>query len=175
MMGQSVGLDVIDEGIGLRLNLVRNNWDVRRWCRQVGLIDDLHQKRWYYAQSERSDINMFAIVEGGRKEGACVGICGLTDIDLVHSRAEFSLYIFPEYRLKGYAKDGLWQILKYGFDTLGLNQIWGETFEGNPAYKMFKDIGMQDDGIRRQFYFKDGHFLDAHLISMTSEEWREIR
>lgn len=175
MIGKGkVKLDYLDEKIGLELNKIRNDWDTRKWCRQVGLIDDFQQRTWLENQSKRDDIQMFGILSDSLAGGYnYIGVCGLTDIDYVHSRAEFSLYIFPEFRLNGYAKKALLELLRYGFNELGLQQIWGETFKGNPAYNLFKDIGMKDDGVRRHFYFKDGTFLDANLISILCGEWSE--
>ena len=105
-----------------------------------------------------------------------VGVCGLTDINLIHRRAEFSLYIFPEYHRRGYAKDALKALFRHGFDDLNLHSIWGETFDGNPALSLFTDkLGMVYEGTRRQFYFKNGKYVDAHIISLTKEEFYERR
>ena len=54
-----------------------------------------------------------------------------------------------------------------------LNVIWGETFEGNHAYDMFLKLGMKHEGTRRQFYFKEGKHIDAHLVSITRQEFME--
>jgi RimJ/RimL family protein N-acetyltransferase len=58
-----------------------------------------------------------------------------------------------------------------GFEDLGLETIWGETFDGNKALKMFKEFGMKVEGVRRNFYYKEGGFINATLVSMTREEW----
>jgi RimJ/RimL family protein N-acetyltransferase len=100
-----------------------------------------------------------------------VGVCGLTDIDYLVGKAEFSLYVAPSMQGKGLGKKGLKALFNLGFQVFNLNLIWGETFDKNPAYKMFLDLGMVYDGTRRQFYYKDGKYIDAHLISITKEEF----
>ncbi len=150
----------------------RNEDKIRKWCRQVGYISELDQDRWYHKQNDDPTLQMFVILrEWGDMGIQRIGVCGLTDIDLVNRRAEFSLYIGPEYQQKGYARRALASLFNYGFNELGLNLIWGESFEGNPARSMFKKLGMTEEGCRRQFYFKDGQYIGAYLYSITAKEW----
>jgi ribosomal-protein-serine acetyltransferase len=107
------------------------------------------------------------------EEGLPVGVCGLTDIDLVNRRAEFSLYIGPEYHGCGYGEASLRALIKKGFNSYGLKSIWGESFTGNMAMKMFYKVGFKHDGVRRSFYFRDGKFIDAHLFSILRDEWKD--
>ena len=99
-------------------------------------------------------------------------MCGLTSIDYINSRAEFSLYIGHSYQRQGFAKDALKALLEVAFNEVNLNGVWGETFEGNHALNLFEKLGMKKEGTRRQFYFKGGKYIDAHLVSITREEWR---
>lgn len=102
---------------------------------------------------------------------AMVGVCGLTSIDLHNRRAEFSLYIAPALHGQGFGRKGLELLLTHGFKNLGLNVIWGEVFDGNPAAKLFRRLGFVKEGTRREFYFRDGKFIDAHIVSLTAGEW----
>lgn len=145
----------------------RNDPAVWRWCRQNTLISDMQQQRWIEAQDLDPRIKMFAVYGAGD----LVGVCGLTDIDQVNQRAEFSLYIAPEHQRKGYARKALTILLSHGFFDLNLNCIWGETFDTNPAAKLFEGLGMVKEGTRRDFYFRNGRFIDAHLYSLRRAEW----
>jgi ribosomal-protein-alanine N-acetyltransferase len=100
-----------------------------------------------------------------------VGVAGLTSLSFANRRAEFSLYIAPKYHRHGLGKMALRLLLLHGFSNLGLNVIYGETFDGNPAAKMFESLGFVKEGTRRDFYWKDGKWLDAHLYSLKREEW----
>jgi ribosomal-protein-alanine N-acetyltransferase len=108
-------------------------------------------------------------------ELACLGVCGLTSMDLINRRAEFSLYIGPEFQGQGFGKNALKTLLAHGFRNYGLNRIWGESFEGNPAIAMFESLGFEPEGIRKEFYFKGGKFIDAYLFSISNlvfeEKW----
>jgi ribosomal-protein-alanine N-acetyltransferase len=144
----------------------RNDEGIMQWCRQeIGLSAEKHLA-WFQSLQSRNDVCMFAI----EAQGVLVGVCGLTSITPIHRRAEFSLYIGPEYQRRGYAFHSLLELLRVGFKRLGLHVIWGETFEGNPAAKMFEKIGMTKEGTRRHFYWKHGRWIDAHLYSITEEE-----
>lgn len=144
----------------------RNNPKIWKWCRQYDVISDLEQERWF--RNQPPDTKMYAIFSGGE----IVGVCGFTSIDHVNSRAEFSLYIGPEFQGARLGEKALKTLLSHGFMNHGFNSIWGETFAGNPAAKTFERIGMTKDGTRREFYFRDGKFIDAHIYSITSKEWK---
>ncbi len=147
----------------------RNNFSIWRWCRQNDVLNFKNHLDWFDKIAKEASIKMYGIYDGPR----FLGVCGLTDIDRLNQRAEFSLYIAPEHQRKGYAKSALKTLLSHGFMNQNLNVIWGETFEGNPAYDMFLKLGMKHEGTRRQFYFKEGKHIDAHLVSMTRQEFME--
>lgn len=146
----------------------RNDYRVWKWCRQNDLISEDDQGEWFSKQREDKKIRMYEILNDA---GEAIGVCGLTDIDLINRRAEFSLYLAPDWQGAGYGTRALRTLLSHGFNNLGLNLIWGETFEENPALEIFKKLGMKIDGTRREFYFREGRFIDAHLVSITAEEW----
>lgn len=170
---------MIDHGFGVRLGPVDSThgemlraWrnDPRVWatCRQNDLISDRDQRAWFEKQSVDPSIRMYLIYDVNKQP---VGVCGLTSIDPWNRRAEFSLYIGPEHQGKGLARSALKTMFTHGFKTLNLHLIWGESFAGNKACELFKKIGMTMEGIRRDFYFRGGRYLDAHLFSVRADEW----
>lgn len=150
----------------------RNDESIFKWCRQVDLLTEIGHEKWMQSHQLDKSIKMYAI---SNEDNFLIGICGLTDIDLINQRAEFSLYIGPEFQKKGYAKATLNLLLEIGFSRYPLKTIWGETFEKNPAYNMFLTMGFKPEGTRRSFYFKDGHHIDAHLVSITREEFNATK
>lgn len=170
---------MIDFGFGVKLGTVnekdlvemreaRNDYSTWKWCRQPSLISPTDHRAWYEWQAKDNGTRMFSIVAPQRE---FAGVCGLTSIDWITRRAEFSLYVVPHYRKKGFAKAALQTLLSHAFSDLNMRLIWGETFEGNPAFDMFMSIGMTHDGARRDFYFKDGKYIAANLVSMRNDEW----
>jgi RimJ/RimL family protein N-acetyltransferase len=172
---------MIDFGYGVTLNALRgdnlnvylncrNHPDIRKWCRQYDVISMRDHIKWYESLDGRKDVSMYELVN---YSGTFVGVCGLTSIDRVNSRAEFSLYIKPDQQRKGYAKAGIKTLFSHGFLSHNLNVIWGETFEGNPALKMFLDLGMALEGTRHEFYYRDGHYIDCSLVSLSKREFKD--
>lgn len=104
-------------------------------------------------------------------EDTPIGVCGLTDIDLINQRAEFSIYIDPDFKGNGYGSDALKLLCHHAFESTPLRTIWGETIAGNPAITMFTKIGFSIDGTRRGFYYRHGKFIDSILISIKREEF----
>lgn len=155
----------------------RNDYAIWQWCRQNDLISDVDQNRWFERQSTDPTIKMYKITVGFKKDDkphvVPVGVCGLTSIDYVNRRAEFSLYIAPQFQGNDFGDKALRCLLSHGFKNLGLHVIWGEVFAGNPALKLFENLGIKREGTRRDFYFRDGKFIDAHLISIKEDEWTE--
>ncbi len=168
-MNRHLRLDTIEVNHLDELRDNRNDTAVRSWCRQVGLISGHDQSKWHLRINEDPTIKMFRLY--CPVECKTVGACGLTSIDYINSRAEFSLYTFPSFRKSGYAKKGLTLLFEFGFEELNLNLIWGETFENNPAQYIFEKIGMTKEGIRRDFYYKNGKYINAILYSIKKAEF----
>lgn len=150
----------------------RNDPSINAWTRQNGLLTAEDMTRWRIKIASDPTIHMFGIqCEDclGSSYGN-VGTCGLTGISLLHGHAEFSLLIKPELHRKGFGRAALIELLKYGFKNLRLNRIWGETFQGNPAFKLFLSLGMMDEGVTRESYFKNGEYIDANIVSILRKE-----
>jgi RimJ/RimL family protein N-acetyltransferase len=147
----------------------RNNYAVFEWCRQFDVISPQAQQAWFEKISADPTIRMYLVwPEKGEKP---VGVCGLTSIDTVNRRAEFSLYIAPDCRGNGYGEMALRTLVSHGFSSFGLYNIWGESFDGNPAMSLFLRVGFKKEGTRRAFYFRKGQYIDAHLVSLLGPEW----
>lgn len=164
-----VRLDALREDhLGL-LFLWRNDPKIRRWTRQSDLLTWKAHQEWFERIQTDPTVRMYRIAGALIQE--TLGVCGFTSIDWQNRRAEFSLYISPEHQGHRLGTEALKTLLHHGFMTLGLNCIWGETFDGNPAAHLFEKIGMIKEGSRRDFYYRDGRFIDAHLYSILRRHW----
>lgn len=164
-----LSLAKIDESDLKALYTWRNDPNIYRWCRQFEPISWVDHLKWFKLIYETSSIRMYKIMVDSNQ---LVGVCGLTSIDYVNSRAEFSLYIGSEYQYNGYGEMALRALVEHGFFVLNLNCIWGEAFDRNPAIRMFKRVGFEMEGRRRDFYYRDGRFIDAHLFSLRRSDYK---
>lgn len=154
----------------------RNDWEIRKWCRQLGLLSMSDQHDWYNFIMSDNQVEMFAIRDESLSLGPIpLGVCGLTSISGLNRRAEFSLYIARKFQGNGYAKKALKMLFEYGFNEMNLHLIYGESFDGNPAIAMFEKMGMVKEGTRRDFYYKAGRFLDAHIYSIKKDEFLALK
>jgi len=149
----------------------RNDYKIYQWCRQQDILRAYQHVKWMERQAVDENMRMYGIMF----QEHLIGVCGLTDMNSLHRRAEFSLYIDPEWQEQGLGKNALKTLLSHGFSTFGLHSIFGETFAENPAIGMFEHLGFKKEGTRRDFYWKSGKFIDAHLYSMLFSEWENNR
>lgn len=153
----------------------RNDYRIWAYTRQNDLIDEIHHAEWYERQSRDPTVRMYKLVARSGGSTSFIGVAGFTSLDFANRKAEFSLYIGPQFQKHGFGEKALGILFEHGFTNLGLNCIWGETFDGNPASRLFERIGMQREGTVRERYWKDGKFIDAHLYSVLRGEWLAIR
>lgn len=149
----------------------RNDERIRRWCRQHTLIDERQQEAWFAAQSADPTIEMFEIVNDVEEP---VGVCGLTDINHVCQRAEFSLYVMPYYQGSSFGRMALKTLVRWGFDELNLNMIWGETVGDNPAEITFEQVGFEHTGYRPAMYYKGGKWQDSQIWCLLRSTWQSL-
>lgn len=144
----------------------RNDPRIMKWTRQHMPLHMEDHIEWYEWQRKDTKTEMFAVDADG-----LAGVAGLTDIDMVNRRAEFSLYIDPDQHGKGLGESSLRGLLRYGFRNINLNSIWGEAFEKNPAMYLFRKVGMTQTGFRRSFYYRNGRYLNAHMFGILKSEF----
>ena len=149
----------------------RNEQTIWEWTRQNNLLHWDTHVRWFERQQVDPTLDMFLVCKEHDGDTDAIGVAGLTSIDRGNARAEFSLYIAPEFQMHGFGRPALATLFDHGFKNLNLNSIWGETIDGNPARHLFERIGMKHEGVRRDFYYKNGSFKDAHLYSILKSEW----
>ncbi len=114
----------------------------------------------------------FAITH--REEGYFIGGISLLDIDQPSQRAEIGYWIGKPYWRKGYGTEAAKAIVKYGFETLGLNRINGRHFVRNPASgRILEKIGMKHEGRQRQAFKKWGQFEDWELYGILRSDYEE--
>jgi RimJ/RimL family protein N-acetyltransferase len=146
----------------------RNSPRIFKTCRQFTIISKEAQEKWRANQDADPSIKMFGLYDDF---GVCDGVCGFTSIDLINRKAEFSLYISPNNQGKGYAKEALYVLFRHGFEAFNLELIYGETFAFNKALKLFEDFGMIKEATLRNRYYREGKYIDVHIISITKKEF----
>lgn len=141
-----------------------------KWTRENKKTTVKEQKKFF--QNLPKDSLYFAVVS----RGTIVGTVGLTDINLTHETAQFSLLIGSEYRRMGYGSKALHELLIYAFNDLKLHLVYGETFQYpdgtiNPGAKAYEKLGFTYEGVLRERFFKDGERVNCLMYAITKDHF----
>lgn len=141
----------------IRIN--RNRPEIMQWLRQNEPITQEQQEYWW--KGEQFDGSHFHYMIDNDK-----GYCALR-VDERHASAEFSIISFGNTN-SGYY--GLRELLSVGFSK-GLNRIWSDVIDGNPALRLYNIMGFRNEGTLRRAYFKNGQWKDAIVIGLLNDEY----
>jgi ribosomal-protein-alanine N-acetyltransferase len=120
---------------------------------------------------ERQTDATFAIIETTSTQLA--GAISLMSISREHRRAELGYWIAVNHWNKGYATESGRLMLQLGFETLGLHRIEARHFQRNPASgRVLAKLGMQREGVERDWAVKWGKFETAVVYSILETEWK---
>jgi [ribosomal protein S5]-alanine N-acetyltransferase len=122
---------------------------------------------------ESDETYTFVITRRG--EGNVIGCIGLGGGDQ-HRRAEMGYWMSVANWGQGYTTEAARRMLRFGFETLGLNRIYATHFVGNPASgRVMQKIGMTREGTLRQHVIKDGQPLDIVYYGILRSEYDGIK
>jgi RimJ/RimL family protein N-acetyltransferase len=117
-------------------------------------------------QFERREQVTFAVTDAD----GLVGVVGMR-LELDHQRAELGYWTGVPYWGRGYATESALAVIRFGFDTLGLNRIYARHFTRNPVSgRVMQKAGMRFEGIERQHVLKDGRFEDLACYAILRGE-----
>ena len=107
------------------------------------------------------------------KDNLYIGNARLSRIDWINKCCIYGRLIGNEdYKNKGYGSEALVLLLRYGFETLGLNRIYSSAIVTNKAsIKSNLKVGMKKEGIFREASFKDGRFIDRLALSFLAKDF----
>lgn len=106
------------------------------------------------------DFCQWAIVP--EQENTVAGAINLHAIDDFHESAEIAYVLGRRFWSKGYMTEALRAVIRFGFETMLLNRIYGDHFVTNPASgRVMQKAGMRFEGVMRQKYRGKQGFEDT--------------
>ena len=126
-------------------------------------------RKWFDSHKDE-ETRYDAVIEFN---GISVGIIGLLNIDKKNAKAEYYIAMGDmKYKGRGIAKEASRLILKYGFETLGLNRIYLFTeVENVVAQGLFSRVGFIKEGIIRQDVKRQGIYRDRIIFAITRKDY----
>lgn len=102
-----------------------------------------------------------------------IGYAGICKIDKTNLSGEYFIFIGDKnYHKKGVGTFVTKQIVKLGFEELGLNRIMLTVCDKNiGAVKAYTNANFKLEGNMRQGFYRDGIFSDKIIMGILREEW----
>jgi [ribosomal protein S5]-alanine N-acetyltransferase len=102
-----------------------------------------------------------------------IGWCGYHTWYLQHFRAEIGYVMTNEAeRRKGYMKEALAEIIRYGFKNMNLNRIEAYIGAENMASsRLLHHYGFQPEGTLREHYHTNGRIEDSLLFALLKSQY----
>lgn len=132
-------------------------------------LDEKTHINWYH-KIESKDVIQFIVLDENDIEFATVF---LKDINIKYRKAEIGIFIGKkEYLNKGYGKEIISEIIKYGFEELNLNRMYSRVLSFNiGSISLFERMNFVRDGIMRESVIVDNTSYDIHIFSMLRKEY----
>jgi ribosomal-protein-alanine N-acetyltransferase len=148
---------------------VMRYWNTPPWDTEAVALDYIHAERHAMYEGERLTL---AIVI--RESAELIGKCLLFNYQPESRRAEIGFGIASSAWGKGYVQEAAGELLRHGFETLGLNRVEAEIDPNNSASgRALERLGFSQEGLLRQRWIIDGQVSDSALFGLLSEDWRK--
>jgi len=90
-----------------------------------------------------------------------------------HRQGEIGYIFHPDYHGNGYATEAAREMLRLGFDDLGLHRIVGRVDARNTASaRVLERLGMRPEAHFLQNEMVKGEWTDEIVYAMLEHEWR---
>ncbi|MFA6308361.1 MAG: GNAT family protein [Clostridia bacterium] len=159
------------------INQLRNN----------DMLFDLTCGNKYYISSERdkkwiedkisNNYNQIYLMVCTKEDDKPIGYICCNDVDYINRKAHWSgLLLNEDFLNKGYGTESSILLIEYLFYELGMNLIYGFVRTDHPAsVKMLVKVGMQTDGILRDYVFKRNRYHDVFLVSILKKDFENMK
>ena len=135
-------------------------------------ISSIVDEKWLNSYlSNRSSCIRLAICSSA--DAKVIGAAYLLNIDWLARNCEFAIWIGDE-AAQGYGagKYATIKTLEHAFFDLNLNSVYLTVLKTNErAASLYKKIGFQVEGVRRQAVFKNGSYTDLVMMSILKSEF----
>ena len=111
-----------------------------------------------------------------RATGALAGSVSLTWIDNEHRQGEIGFILHPAHQGNGYATEAARELLRVGFEELGLHRIAGRLDGRNAASaRVLERLGMRREAHLLENEYVKGEWTDEVVYALLAREWAATR
>jgi len=172
ILGKKVILRAVEEKDLEKLRIMANDSELERLAGGNAFpISMIEQQKWV-DKVKNDPNNIYLIIETEEEE--TVGMATIINIDWRNRRAYHGIKIGnSENRIRGIGTDTVMAVMRYAFDELQLNRLDGSIIDYNiPSEKLYcEKCGWKQEGIQRQYIFKNGKYHDLKIVGILKEEY----
>jgi len=168
-----------DEGVGIYLRFMthedteqivawRNSDSVRTNFIYQALFTKESHENWIKTMIDTGKVVQMMICESGT--GRAVGSVYVRDIDPVHHKAEYGIFIGEEdARGKGYGTAAAKLMIRYSFEELELHRLFLRVYaENEQAIRSYEKAGFVKEAYLHDDVFVNGRFRDIVLMGILN-------
>jgi RimJ/RimL family protein N-acetyltransferase len=105
--------------------------------------------------------------------GKLIGDLNLEYLSSEHRRGEIGFTFHPDYHGQGLAAEAATELLRLGFEDLGLHRIIGRCDGRNTASaSLMERLGMRKEAQFRENEIVKGEWTDELVFAMLEDEWK---
>lgn len=136
-------------------------------------MSQVGEEAWFTQMAAQQGKDAYHFVICRVEDDQPIGTVGLFDLDLVNGKAGIGISIGEKALWgQGYGTDAMLALLDFGFGQLRLERMWLEVYDFNRrAIRSYEKCGFRLEGTQRHAMYKQGRFMDVHLMSILRDEW----
>lgn len=104
--------------------------------------------------------------------GHLIGTIGYDAIQIKNKRADIGYDLNIKYWRQGFATEAINEVIRLGFENLGLNRIGAVVFPQNiPSLNLLEKVGFTKEGILRDYIIQNNIERDTVVLSLLKKEY----
>lgn len=138
----------------------------------LGSIDHIseeQQRAWFDRLCADKTRAYFVVYEGD----AFIGTIRMDERDTINRSVRVGADVVPAKRGKGYGTRIYRMLLKWCFDLWNCRRVWLLVMDTNGAgMHLYKKVGFKYEGTMREAIYRDGMYVDYHIMGILESEYR---
>jgi RimJ/RimL family protein N-acetyltransferase len=141
-------------------------WDARdRAASAASLVDKV--------RATRLAADGDSLVLAADLDGRVIGEVNLVWSSRAHRQGEIGFVFHPDFHGRGYAGEAAAEMLRIGFDVLGLHRIFGRCDARNDgSARLLERLGLRREAHLRHNEIFKGEWGDEYVYAVLDDEWR---
>ncbi|HZO90922.1 MAG TPA: GNAT family protein [Chthonomonadaceae bacterium] len=128
---------------------------------------------WFLANQKEQPRRKFQLAVVLKAEGRLIGNCGARINDLGLREGNIGYELDSRYWGQGYATEVAREIVRFGFEELGLHRIWSWCVAENVgSARVLEKVGMRPEGYLREKEYYRNRWWDHRLFAILDHEWK---